>query len=295
MRVEDAAEVVTRGRAPVAPQPDGVPGAPPAGPAGTGGGVRARRGDPTLLWHGEAVARGVRERRFDVVRDGRAVPGLLWTPASGDGPWPLVLLGHGGGGSKREGYVVKTARRLASAHALAAAAIDGPVHGDRRPDPGAPSALVVMQFAQLWANDGEAMTDAMVADWRTVLDVLLGLPEVRPTGCGWWGLSMGTILGLPLVAAERRITAAVLGLMGMTGPTRARIERDAPRVRCPVLFLVQCQDAVFPVDCSFELFEAIGSRDKRLYAHVGGHGDVPPEAFEASVRFLGERLTPGGG
>jgi hypothetical protein len=38
---------------------------------------------------------------------------------------------------------------------------------------------------------------------------------------------MGTITGLPLVAAERRVAAAVLGLMGMTGPTRSASHRPA--------------------------------------------------------------------
>lgn len=242
---------------------------------------------------GRTVAGRVVERRFDVRRAARLVPGVLWTPAAG-GPFPLVLLGHGGAGSKREGYVVKTARHLAASHGLAAAAIDGPVHGDRRDDPGAPSGLVVMQFAQLWANDGEAMTDAMVADWRSVLDHLLALEEVRADACGWWGLSMGTIIGLPLVASEPRVRAAVLGLMGLTGPTRARIARDAPNVRCPVLFLAQRDDAVFPVACAVELFDAIGSRDKRFEAHPGGHGDVPAEAFEASARFLAARLAGAG-
>lgn len=232
----------------------------------------------------------VRERRFEVDRDGRAVPGLLWTPATGEGPWPLVLIGHGGGGSKREGYVVKTGRRFAARHQMAAAAIDGPVHGERRRDPRSPAALVLLEFAQLWANDGEAMTDAMVADWRCVLDALAEHTACATSSCGWWGLSMGTIVGLPFVAAEPRVRAAVLGLMGMTGPTKVRIERDAPRVQCPVLFLAQWEDATFPVDQAFALFDALGTTDKRLHAHPGDHGDVPPEAFDATARFLAAQL-----
>ena len=101
---------------------------------------------------------------------------------------------------------------------------------------------------------------------------------------------MGTILGLPLVAAEARIDAAVLGLMGLTGPTRARIEADAPRVRCPVLFLVQWDDELFPRGDAFALFDALGSADKRLHAHRGGHGAVPDEAFAATVDFLVRHL-----
>ena len=124
-------------------------------------------------WREEAPAGAVRERRFTLWRDARPIPGLLWTPLEGSGPWPLVLLGHGGSGSKDEGYVVTIARGLATTHRVAAAAIDGPVHGDRRKDPDATSILVIAQFAQLWASDGEAMTETMVADWRAVLSALL--------------------------------------------------------------------------------------------------------------------------
>ena len=248
-----------------------------------------------LSWgEDDAVVDGVRQRRFDVVSGERVAPGTLWTPSpAGDlrpASSPLVLLCHGASGSKDQGYVVSMGRRLARTYGMAAAAIDGPVHGDRRPGPHASTALVLAEFAQLWANDGDAMTDAMVADWRGTLSALQGLDEISDGPAGWWGVSMGTILGLPVVAAEPRIGAAVLGLMGLTGPTRARIARDAPDVRCPVLFLVQWDDALFPCTDALALFEAIGSTDKRLHAYLGGHGDLPGEAFSASARFLANRL-----
>jgi dienelactone hydrolase len=217
------------------------------------------------------------------------VPGVLWTPDR-PGTWPLVLVSHGGSGSKEERYVVSFARGLAASHRLAALAIDGPVHGDRRADGGATPGLVLAQFAQLWAGDGEAMTDDMVADWQAALGALQGTPEIDPGPVGFWGVSMGTIVGLPLVAAEDRIGAAVLGLMGLTGPTRSRIARDAPRLRCPVLFLVQWDDELFRRADALALWEALGPSDKRLHAHPGGHGDLPVEAFEASARFLAARL-----
>ncbi len=254
--------------------------------------ARTSAGAPGLSWHGrDRLVGRVRERRFDVAYGGRRVPGLLWTPAQGAGPRPLVLLGHGGSGSKRQDYVVAMARRLARTHGVAAAAIDGPVHGERRAGPPAPPPLVLAEFAQLWANDGDAMTDEMVADWCATLDALQSLPDVGAGPVGWWGVSLGTITGLPVVAADPRIRAAVLGLMGLTGPTKGRIARDAPVVRCPVLFLVQWDDAMFPHDVAIALWEALGSGDKRLVAHPGGHGDLPADAFEISTRFLVHHLT----
>ena len=243
-----------------------------------------------MRWLEETATEGVRERRFDAEGADGVVPGVLWTPPGAAGSRPLVLIGHGASGSKREGYVVALGRRLVRRYGYAAAAIDGPVHGDRRPDRGDPPALSFLEFSQLWAGDPE-MTDRMVADWRLVLEHLAALPEIVGGPVGFWGLSMGTILGLPLVATEARIRVAVLGLMGMTGPTRARIAEAAPAVRCPVLFLVQWDDELFERPRSFELFDALGSHDKRLHAHPGRHGAVPTEAFEASIDFLHRHLS----
>jgi dienelactone hydrolase len=251
----------------------------------------------TLEWLDDEESQGVRERRFDLDRGGRIVPGLLWTPVGAAGPRPLVLLGHGGSGHKRQDYVLSLARRLVRHHGFAAASIDGPVHGDRRAyiRPASASSgvnAVFLDFAGMWSND-EAMTDEMVADYRAALDLLQLVEEVGEAPVGWWGVSMGTILGLPFVASEPRVQAAVLGLMGATGPTRERIETDAPNVTCPVLFLVQWDDELFPRDAAFSLFGLLGSTDKRLHASPGGHGALPEEEWRASEGFLARYLGAG--
>jgi len=241
--------------------------------------------------------RGVRARAFRVEGEAGEVPGILWTPPEVRGRLPLVLVGHGASGSKRQDYVRALARRLVLVHGVAAAAIDGPVHGDRRPDGGHDGRLQFLDFVKAWSND-EAMTDRMVSDWRRTLDGLcspdgpFSLDGVELGPVGYWGVSMGTILGLPFVAAEPRIEAAVLGLMGLTGPTAGRIAADAPLVACPVLFLVQWSDELFPRDSAFALFEAIGSADKRLHANPGSHGAVPDDEDEESAEFLAGWLAP---
>lgn len=234
-------------------------------------------------------ARGVRYRTFEVEGGRGRVPGALWTPPGG-ADLPLVLVGHGASGSKQQDYVRQLARRLVLVHGVAAAAIDGPVHGDRREDRGTDGRLQFLDFVQAWSTDA-GLTDAVVEDWRCTLDELMGLEEVAGP-VGYWGLSMGTILGLPFVAADERVEAAVLGLMGVTGPTSARIGADAPKVSCPVLFLVQWSDELFPRETAFHLFEALGSRDKRLHANPGSHGAVPEDEFRATAEFLAHRLAP---
>ncbi|HEY3942873.1 MAG TPA: dienelactone hydrolase family protein [Acidimicrobiales bacterium] len=245
-----------------------------------------------MRWGPAAADDGVVERPFWVPSGDRTVPGLLWTPVRAVGPRPLVLVGHGASGSKREGYVVTLARQLVRSRGYAAAAIDGPVHGERRPDADAPPMLVLLEFSQLWAAD-PTMTDRMVADWRATIDALECLEGIGPGPVGYWGLSMGTILGLPLAAADRRIGVAVLGLMGLTGPSRERIALDAPRIRCPLLFLVQWDDEMFERQAAGALFDLFGSADKRLHAYPGRHGQVPDEAFAASEAFLARQLEVG--
>ncbi len=110
-----------------------------------------------MEWLGESTESGVRERRFDLERAGRRIPGILWTRGGPppDEPAGLVLIGHGASGHKRQDYVLSMARRLVRHHGLAVVAIDGPVHGDRR-SPGASGAagrqVVFLQFAQSWSG-----------------------------------------------------------------------------------------------------------------------------------------------
>jgi pimeloyl-ACP methyl ester carboxylesterase len=199
------------------------------------------------------------------------------------------MLGHGAAGSKREDYIVALARGLVRHRGLSAVAIDGPVHGDRRADRGSVAGLPFAEFVQRWSAD-PALIDDMVADWAATLDAVQALPEITAGPCGYWGLSMGTIFGLPVVAAEPRVAVAVLGLMGIAGPTQERFAADAPTVSCPVLFLVQWHDELFPRDRAFALFEALGSTDKRMHVSPGLHGEVPAEEFEASGRLLADHL-----
>jgi len=253
-----------------------------------------RTASSKLEWSEEDVStNGVHRRNFVVRRDSRTIPGILWTPAGATGPRPLVLICHGAGNTKRDAYVVALARRLVRHHSFAAAAIDGPVHGDRRPDGGKDSALMFLEFAQLWATD-PSMIDEMVTDWRTTLDALETVDEIGGGPVGWWGLSMGTILGVPVVAAEERIEVAVLGLMGTEGPSAQfgeRIVTDARRIGCPVLFLLQWDDELVRREDALGLFGEIGAADKRLHAHPGGHAEVPPEGFHTSAQFLADHLA----
>ena len=242
-----------------------------------------------MKWSGDgSTSDGVEERGFELACKGRTVPGVLWTPANASGARPLVLLGHGGSAHKRVSYILSLGRRLVRHLGFAAAAIDGPVHGDRRPL-AAEGAEVRSEFRRAWRRP--ETTDEMVADWKATLDALQKLPEIGQAALGYWGLSMGTILGLPFVAAEPRMGAAVLGLCGTVGPTEGRLRRDAAQITCPVLFVQQWHDELFPRERVHDLFDRLGARDKSLHANPGAHAAVPPHEFDASEAFLAKHLS----
>jgi fermentation-respiration switch protein FrsA (DUF1100 family) len=247
-----------------------------------------------MRWIGEARAHsGVSERRFDVDVGGRTVPGILWLPQEGDtGPRPLVLIGHGATFHKRVDHIVALAQLLVRGHGIAAAAIDGPGHGERRRAGPVDDIQAFSDFLTEWSRPGT--TEDMVADWHATLGALRELDEVGDGPLGYWGLSMGTIYGIPFVASEPRVQVAVFGLLGLLGPTRDRLEADGRSLACPVLFLQQWDDQLIPREYAFELFDAIGSLDKRLHAHPGQHSAVPAEEFAFSVEFLARHLTAGG-
>lgn len=247
-----------------------------------------------MRWTGEAETEGdATERGFQVEVDGRTVPGILWLPVSGMGPRPLVLLGHGATRHKRIDYLLALGRRLAGDYGFAVAAIDGPGHGDRRAPGHDDDIALFTAFLAEWSREGT--TDDMVADWQAAIEALRQLDDVGDAPVGYWGLSMGTIYGIPLVAAEPRIQVAVFGLMGLVGPTRELMAADAASIGCPVLFIQQWDDSLIPRPEALELFDTIGSVDKRLHAHPGDHAAVPVEEIVFSARFLARHLAPHAG
>ncbi|MFD8706905.1 alpha/beta hydrolase [Kitasatospora sp. NPDC059648] len=234
----------------------------------------------------ETSADGVTERRF--VHDG--VPGVLWHPAgSAPGGRPLVLLGHGGGQHKLGPR--DRARGCVTRYGWAAVALDAPGHGERERT--AQDERFATEVGELlaagrpisaWvARHTAALAERAVPQWRAVLDALEGLDGagggLGPTG--YWGLSLGTVIGIPLAAAEPRIRAAVFGLAG-----HASLMEPAGRVAVPVQFVLQWDDELQPREAALALYGALGSRERTLHANPGGHLAVPEFESAASERFL---------
>ena len=233
----------------------------------------------------------VSERRFEVMRDGAAIPGILWTPATVERAVPLVLMGHGGSGHKRNDRMVELGTRFARDRGFTAAAIDGPGHGDR----GGLTETTDPAYRAIWQRPNNVSD--MVADWQATLDALSALDAVDADRVGYWGMSMGTMFGMPFVAAEPRIRAAALGKAGLTGSSVDRSDiaphfrASAPNVACPTYFHVQWDDERFDRYGGLFLFDQIGTAEKELHTFPGLHAVTSPEALEGSIAFLARHLT----
>ncbi len=229
-------------------------------------------------------------RDFRIETTERAVTGALWLPEQVEGTTPMVLCGHGASGDRYQAPIPHLARRFREA-GVATLALDGPVHGLRQQGPGGRAALAE-------AFQRPSLTDEMIADW------LLALSSVRESvGLGnnplfYFGLSMGTIFGIPTIAAAASqgidFRASVLGLAGSTGAVGflgERLLNDAASIHHPVLYLMQLEDELFDRQGYLALFDALGSSDKRLHANPGLHPEIPSEEVDATFEFIRARLA----
>jgi hypothetical protein len=91
--------------------------------------------------------------------------------------------------------------------------------------------------------------------------------------------------GVPLTAAEPRITAAVFGLVAYETLAAA-----AATISIPLEFWLQWDDELVPRESGLALFDAFASRDKTLHAHPGRHAELPVSERASSQRFLASHL-----
>ncbi|MCW2936281.1 MAG: hypothetical protein JWM19_7243 [Actinomycetia bacterium] len=221
------------------------------------------------------------------------IPGVLWTPEGSAGTRPLILMGHGGGQHKKAPGIMARARRLVTECGFAVAAVDVPSHGDRPTDEEYDRISTGMQarvaageeLAPLIAGFQALVARQTVPEWQAVLDAVQEIDCVGAGPVGYWGVSLGCGLGVPFVAAESRVRAAVLGLGGALASAEA-----AARITVPVEFLVQWDDERVPRAQSLALFDALASVEKTLHANPGEHADLPSFEMDSSLRFFARHL-----
>jgi pimeloyl-ACP methyl ester carboxylesterase len=231
---------------------------------------------------------GVVERGFTLGE----VSGLLWSPAAHSDPASLVLMGHGGGQDKRARGIVSRAHHFVTNCGFAVAAIDAPGHGDRPRTAADEEHIAGLRKAQAAGDPLGAivrynahLAERAVPDWQATLDALQTLPEIGPDGrVGYWGVALGTAIGVPLAAVEPRIVAAVFGLLGRESLTQA-----AARITVPIQFMAQSDDPGDP-HSGTGLFDAFASTDKTLITNPAAHYRGRPFELDSSTRFFLDHL-----
>jgi hypothetical protein len=103
-------------------------------------------------------------------------------------------------------------------------------------------------------------------------------------------MSMGSAIGIPFVAADPRVDAAVFGLVG-----GATLLEAAARITVPVEFPLRWDDEHIPRDEGFALLEAFACAEKTPHANPGGHVDVPAFERDSSERFFVRHPAAEGG
>lgn len=251
-----------------------------------------------MRFKSEVTEMGVTERAFELEVDGERVPGIIWAPEGAKGPRPLLLMGHGGTQHKRIDTMLSRARTFVRHHGYAVVAIDAPGHGERTTpeQQAAASAAIRARIAgQVRERSPEELrqmgerTRRAVPEWKATLDAVHQLDYVAGGPVGYWGVSMGTAIGVPFVASEPRVKAAVFGLAGlrMGGD---EFEKAARSIEIPILFVFQWHDELVSREQGLALFDAFGSKEKTMHINPGGHVQVPGHEREAYESFFVRHL-----
>lgn len=235
-----------------------------------------------ISWQDCQDPAGLSTREFRITSPGkRDVTGALWLPESPRAGSTLICLGHGASGDRYQAPLPYLARRFIQDAGLPVLSLDGPVHGLRQVGAGGRES-----FGPEWRRD-DAVTD-MTSDWQAAVAAIQALPEMGTGQLAYFGLSMGSIFGIPFVASRQDITVAVLGLLGITDgtPHGDEIMAAAARIDCPLLYLMQLEDELFSREGYLRVFDAFPSEDKRIHANPGLHPEIPAEEIDFAFDFL---------
>lgn len=153
------------------------------------------------------------------------LPVRAWLPREGEGPFPTVIFGHGLSGSRTSGGAL--AKRLAPL-GFAVVAIDALEHGDHptAEEEGGPVALkflgisladAAIRALVLRGNFNQSMLDRL-----QLIELLVqspdidgdGAPDVDAERMAYEGISLGGMMGAPLLAMSDRLQAGLLSVAG---------------------------------------------------------------------------------
>ena len=219
---------------------------------------------------------GLREVSF---RLGEA-PGLLWLPDGEEGPFPLVLIQHPGMSRKEDPIVSGPARAWATTHRWTCLGLDAPGHGER---------AVADPFAAMRdPEQAAAMAGQFAGEVAAAIDALAERYPVDTSKLGYYGYSLGAMLGVPAVAGDGRFRAAVFAAAGtgsLSGPAEGEGSHLAGLVEVAVRVIAKERDEVVSPDATMELYAGLPG-EKDLVTLPGGHFAIGDEVVGAAEEWL---------
>ena len=231
----------------------------------------------------------------------------LGRPATGTGPFPAMVLVHGGGGKAFRDWAEHWAKRgyVALAMDTAGCGPDGPL-----PD-GGPDQRDETKFREFTDQDARDMwTYHAVSAVIRGVSLLAALPEVNPDRIGITGISWGGYLTCIVAGLDDRLKVAVpvygCGFLGansawkdgslarLSPESRDRWLRDFDPsqylggVNCPILFLNGSNDFAYPLDSYQASYSLVPAKFRNVsvvlnlpHGHIWTFGEV--DAFVDSV------------
>jgi len=235
-----------------------------------------------ILWNNAKDDRGAATGEFRIQRPGkRDITGALWLPAEASSASTLVCFGHGASGNRYQAPISYMASRFVTEGRLPVLSLDGPVHGLRQVGDGGRTAF----FPELQRPES---LEQMTEEWACAIAEIQQKKIVTANKLAYFGLSMGSIYGLPFVASRTDVTVATLGLLGVqpSFPHHQTLLAAAAKIDIPLLFLMQLEDELFDREGYLKVFDAFKSSDKRIHANPGLHPQVPAHEMDFAFDFM---------
>ncbi|MDZ7608141.1 MAG: acetylxylan esterase [Cyclobacteriaceae bacterium] len=228
------------------------------------------------------------------------VTGLLAIPGEKTGTFPVVILLHGLGDRKTVDYI-EAGNSLLTQHGYAVLRIDVANHGDRK--------VLDYEFDltdgyKYWTRDIIAQT---VFDLRRAVDFLETRKEIDTERIGFFGISLGGMIGTVFCSVDNRVAVPVIALAGgnlslMFGVDAITDEaREYFSIIDPINFVAQIKprpllminaenDEVIPPITSKMLFKE-ASEPKNIIWYNSKHRDLPvEEAYMSAISWFDEKL-----
>lgn len=230
---------------------------------------------------------GVRER----------VGAYIAIPTRGQGPFPVVLLIGGMGGSKESWWGkdnwpngFETTEALIR-KGFAVFTIDAAMHGERFDNEGVFPKPSSLRKAELM-HTVQDMIKQTVQDYMRGLDYLESRNDINIDKVGVYGLSMGGAVSFILSGLDNRIKTAVAGVTVVYGNQYSAVNsyNFAPRIKDNLLLMIMGdKDGYYTPETATQLFNSIGGENNELVIFKGGH-KVPPSFIPAIASWFEKGL-----